>query len=168
MVNVVGFEDYLIDECGNVFSKKRNKFLKPDLSGDGYPRYTFSFNGKTTRVFAHRIVASLFVDNPFNKPFVNHKDGNKQNNHYSNLEWVTTSENNAHAYKTGLKSQHGEKNHRSKYTQEQIESIHTLNIEGLNVKEIASKVSINPEYVSRVLNGDRWGEVWTKYNTLKL
>lgn len=52
--------------------------------------------------FVHQIVARAWVQNPNNKPQVNHIDGVKSNNHASNLEWVTNSENVAHAYKIGL------------------------------------------------------------------
>lgn len=41
----------------------------------------------------HRLVALVFVGNPFNKPCINHIDGNNQNNSYTNLEWVTDEEN---------------------------------------------------------------------------
>ena len=50
----------------------------------------------------HRLVAQVFIPNPDQKPFVNHKDGNHLNNHMTNLEWVTNEENIQHAYDTGL------------------------------------------------------------------
>lgn len=50
----------------------------------------------------HRFVGMAFIPNPSHKPEINHKDGNKQNNHHSNLEWVTRKENNAHALLNGF------------------------------------------------------------------
>ena len=48
---------------------------------------------KNNRQFVHRLVAQSFIDNPNNKPHINHKDGNPQNNRFDNLEWVTHQEN---------------------------------------------------------------------------
>lgn len=164
MKTIPGFEKYKIDEDGNIFSTIRNKYLKPDLSGDGYPRYTLSNNSITKRIFAHRIVADLYVPNPENKSFVNHKDGNKQNNNYNNLEWVTTSENNHHAYAIGLKTQNGEANHRHKYKECTIDVMHKLKKFGLSIDEISVHMQIDKAYIRRVLNGNRWRHVWIKYN----
>ena len=50
----------------------------------------------------HRMVALAFIDNPDNKPYVNHINGNRSDNNVENLEWVTSSENAIHAHKNGL------------------------------------------------------------------
>ena len=91
-------DNYNIYSDGRIFSLKRNKFLKPQKRGNGY--LFVCLNGKAMSI--HRLVALLFIENPFNKVEVNHKDGNKQNNHVSNLEWVTKSENTKHSYRLGL------------------------------------------------------------------
>lgn len=79
-------------------------FRKPCLGTTGYWHLTFVINGKTKAARLHRMVAEAFIPNPENKPCVNHRDGDKLNNHVNNLEWCTYSENSIHAHKTGLSS----------------------------------------------------------------
>jgi len=74
------------------------KEMSTNINNRGYR--AVSFNHTTQMI--HKLVAKGFVKNPENKKFVNHLDGNKLNNHYSNLEWCTIAENNEHARKTGL------------------------------------------------------------------
>ena len=67
-----------------------------------YNVISYNENGKEFHEYVHRLVAGAFIPNPFNKPEVNHIDGDKSNNNVSNLEWVTRKENVHHAYETGL------------------------------------------------------------------
>ncbi len=84
--------------------------MKPTSDKDGYLSITFNVHNKAKTFKVHRLVAQAFIPNPKNKPQVNHKDGNKKNNHVDNLEWATESENIQHAYKTNLMNQSGENN----------------------------------------------------------
>jgi len=109
--DVVGFEGlYRVSEYGEVESqgayiKSRNgKLLNAHPTGTSAYLYVKLWKGnKMFNCSVHRLVAEAFVDNPEGKPIVNHKDGNKRNNHYANLEWVTHSENHKHAFVTGLR-----------------------------------------------------------------
>lgn len=85
----------------------KGRVLKPKVHNDGYEFYTLSKDNKSCNLYAHRLVAELFVPNPFYKPIVNHIDGDPKNNVFYNLEWVTHQENVIHAYETGLNNNKG-------------------------------------------------------------
>lgn len=82
----------------------RSKILSQRVGTNGYKVIVTRCHGEGKTINIHRLVAKIFVPNPNNYPQVNHKDGNKQNNHYTNLEWVTQSQNQRHAYSTGLQN----------------------------------------------------------------
>ena len=84
--------------------KRPEKILKPYLNHKGYLMVDLGYDINKKRIckFVHRLVAEAFIDNPENKEQVNHIDGNKTNNHVSNLEWCTNYENQIHAIENGL------------------------------------------------------------------
>lgn len=91
--------DYLIYSDGKVFSIKRNKFQKLRKHTNGYLRATI--HGKD--MYVHRLVAICFLKNENNYKEINHIDGDKTNNNVTNLEWCNRSQNNKHAFDTGLR-----------------------------------------------------------------
>jgi hypothetical protein len=73
------------------------RIMKTCISKKGYVILVANFYGKQRSVQVHQAVAIAFISNPINKPSVNHKNGDKTDNHAENLEWVTVYENNYHA-----------------------------------------------------------------------
>lgn len=92
-------DKYKIDEYGAVFNTYTNKYLKQYDNGFGYKYVMLTLNGKYKQYKVHRLVAQAFIDNPDNKPFVNHLDCDRSNNYYKNLEWCTQKENINYAQK---------------------------------------------------------------------
>ena len=104
--DVVGFESlFLVSNFGEVYSKRSSKILKQNLHNNGYFTIATKIggrNGKDVCFKVHRLVATAFLPNIENKPYVNHIDGVKTNNNVNNLEWCTAKENTDHAIRTGL------------------------------------------------------------------
>jgi hypothetical protein len=121
--DIQGFENrYQVSDKGNVraLNFKRTgqtKLLKLNVHC-GYYYVNLYEKGKYKTFRVHRLMALAFIENPQNKPFINHKDGNKLNNSLENLEWCTPKENTIHALKTGLaqspKPRYGKANHKTK------------------------------------------------------
>lgn len=103
--NMKNFLDYVIYEDGRIWSNITNRFLKPALCGSK-KQYRFVQlrveRKKYKQFYVHRLVATLYCENKENKPNVNHIDRNTENNHYTNLEWVTQKENINHSINCGV------------------------------------------------------------------
>lgn len=93
--------NYSVNEIGEVKNNITNKILTPRIQ-QGYKHITLYINKKPKSCRVHRLVASAFIPNLENKPYVNHKNGIRSDNRVENLEWVTPSENTQHAVDTGL------------------------------------------------------------------
>lgn len=87
------YPNYSINEKGEMKSVFVSKLLKPRKSKNGYFTYQIHQDGIIKNEYIHRLVAETFIPNPNNFPQVDHIDGNKSNNHVSNLRWVSPREN---------------------------------------------------------------------------
>ena len=80
---------YAITEDGQVWSYRKQRFMKLSAEKHGYLMANFWKDGTFKRFLVHRLVADAYIPNPDNLPQVNHKDENRHNNSVSNLEWCT-------------------------------------------------------------------------------
>lgn len=94
---------YEVNEYGEVRNKRTMKCIIGDINSAGYQRVRLYDKPRTKMYFRHRLVAILFLPNPNHFAEVNHKDGNKQNNHVSNLEWCSRKHNEREARRVGVK-----------------------------------------------------------------
>ena len=150
------FENYEASDSGLIRNAKTGRQVKQYVGKDGYLRTQIA--GKTRLV--HRLIAIAFVAADPGKDFVNHKDGNKQNNRACNLEWVTREENMIHAYSHGLKKPPaGEKNGRAKLSAENVQFIKDNYKKGdkeRGTKALAEKFGVARQTVSAVISGQNW------------
>lgn len=89
MREIKGFENYMITEDGNVFSKHAKRYIKTSITNRGYEVVGLHKNGSRSKKLVHRLVAEAYLENKNNFPVINHKDFNKLNNNKDNLEWCT-------------------------------------------------------------------------------
>ena len=146
--------NYEVSSKGDTRNIKRNILLKPKIDHKGYLRVDLWKNNKGTSRKIHRLVAIAFLDNPLNKPAINHIDGDKTNNNICNLEWVTNKENAKHAIQQGLILK-GEDHPGSKLTKEDVICI--MELKGkLSNSKISQKYNISNSLVSMLHRGKRW------------
>jgi len=154
---IENFSDYAVSNYGRVkvidnkFAKKPiGEFLKLTPNGDGYAMIDISNKQGKQTVKVHRLVALHFLGKPATKKYqVNHIDGNKLNNHVSNLEWVTHAENMRHAVVNGLKP--------TKLTKNDVIQIRKLlKQKNMTHKQIAKKFNVAQSIVARINTGTIW------------
>ncbi|MCK5217844.1 MAG: HNH endonuclease [Methanosarcinales archaeon] len=137
---------------------RKGKLLKQYKNDRGYFCVYLSRHSKRKKYRISRLVSQTFLYNSENLPEVNHKDGNKDNNNYLNLEWSTHSQNIKHAFDSGLMTTKGEANPQSKLTEKDVLKIRDL--EGNKTrKEIALLFSITETYVGLIVRRVNWKHI---------
>ncbi len=146
-------KDYEVTKNGEIINihNGHKRILQPNTKG--YLRVMI--NGKN--LFVHRLVAEKYVPNPENKPQVNHIDGNKLNNHYTNLEWVTNQENRNHAIEHGLHTM-GEDCSWSKLNNDKVNFIRQHKND-ITVKEFTELFNVTRSTIEDVINFRTWKDV---------
>ena len=170
---VVGFEGlYEVSNLGNVKSIERNGTVKcgRHMSKilDNYGYYMCRLRNKNIVKLPkiHRLVAQAFIDNPENKPQVNHKDGNKLNNCVDNLEWVTSRENIIHAVENGLIDVVGDIKNFCGYKVEQIKDGKVVGTFD-TISKASRETGVSRSGIEKVLKGKQktsGGYYWKRCN----
>ena len=157
---------YIVCKDGSIFNTKHNKFkkLKPIKQKNGYYLVHLHLNGKSYYRWLHRIVAECFLENPENKPEVNHKNGIKSDNYVDNLEWVSSKENIEHAFRTNIRGV-GEKSSNSILTNKQVKKIcEMLEDNELTMREISDFIGCGYHMVFMIKSKKCWNHISDKYD----
>lgn len=161
--DIIGYEGrYRISNLGNVLSIKRrgsgcnktghNLKIKKDIHEYCYVNLYDGLKHKSYKI--HRLVAIHYLDNPENKPQVNHLDFNRQNNMVNNLEWCSMSENHKHTWQNGRGSnplhEKGLNNPNTRYTLDNIKEMISLRRTGESYPSIAKHFGCSHSTVQRL------------------
>ena len=152
---------YEISDWGNIKRVRTGpgifvgRILRQSLDGDGYHQISLSKLGDIRTIKVHKLVMLSFIGPRPEGKQINHKDGNKDNNHLDNLEYLTQSENMTHAYDTGLESQLGEKNACSKLTEDNVHEIRRC-FGHESQRSMAKRFGVAPETINGVIKGRNW------------
>ena len=161
---------YLISENGELWNIVYHRLLKPIANGEGYVSYNLLCeDGKHRQILAHRLVAFQFVENPNNEIYVDHIDGIRNHNHYTNLDWVSPKENIVRKHNMRLlKGQ-------SLYSIEVTREICQRFENGESVKDVLKAITNDPTansikyaniyaHIRRINNKQVWPTIISEYN----
>ena len=147
---------YMISNIGRVYSFPKNKGINRTVKvlkilNQRYSFVNLYYNHKLKRCSVHRLVAIAFIEKVNGKESVNHIDGNRYNNTYTNLEWVTPKENTNHAINNNLINSRGVNNGFSKFTEKDIRDIFKLKKSGISAIAIAKTYNVDKSCIHRIL-----------------
>lgn len=160
-MNYKWFEKYKVYENGDIYSGD-HKMSSSD-NGRGYQVIRLTLKEGRKIFGVHRLVALCFIPNPENYPEVNHKDGNKLNNHFTNLEWVNRGQNIKHAFENELRSATGINNARCLTNEKTVHKICKLLQEGLSSATIRD-LGFDYSLVRSIKSRRNWKHISKQYS----
>jgi hypothetical protein len=155
---------YFINEKGEVWSLAKSRLMSPQTSGSkDYPWVLITENNKKKQPRTIHYLMRLTwmppapgeIGSGGDKWCVNHKDGNKLNNHISNLEWTTNSDNAKHAWDNGLQAC-GEAKKNAKFTSRQITAVRLRVKYGESAYSIAKELNVSHGTIKKICRFDSW------------
>jgi hypothetical protein len=138
---------------------RAGRVMSQKLCANGYRSVSlYPEQGKQQQIHVHRLVASAFLGVPPRGLVVNHKDGDKANNHLENLEYVTPSQNIRHAYKAGLaRGLKGEANPMAVINDDTVRAILLLNDHhGWSIAALTRAFRLDTSRITRIIRGEIW------------
>jgi hypothetical protein len=139
----------------------RPRTIGRDRGPSGYLAVTL-YRGPPRRPnmrYVHRLVAEAFIGPRPIGYELNHKDGNKTNNDWRNLEWVTRSDNQNHAIAIGLKTDHGEGSPNAKLSTDEVRAIRALSTCGFTQRKLAAAFGVAQSQIGQIVRREHWRRV---------
>ena len=172
--DVVGYEEYFkVSSCGKVFSKRTNKLLKQHKNKNGYMQISTRLGGRKGKFICfkiHRLVAEAFLETPsqyqinsanntvYGRLPVNHKDSDRTNNDFNNLEWATYSENTQHfaTSSKGILSYKTRNQATAKLSDSDVRVIRDLYSDGVSQRKLAAMFNVTRTSIINAIKGYKW------------
>lgn len=165
---VASYEDtYEVSSLGRVRRRARStvdragrlrawgeRLLNPSVRRNGYRALMLSRSDVKVNAYVHHLVAHAFIGPRPPGMWINHIDGDKLNNRVENLEYVTVTENNRHAFRTGLQPT-GESRAHTRLRDEEVRAIRRAVADGKGYGELAEAYGVTAEHVSLIARGKR-------------
>lgn len=158
-IGIQGFPNYMVSDDGRVSNANTDNVLSEEVHDGGYKTVRLYKDGKVNKKYVHRLVAQAFLPNFTNKPIVNHKDSNKQNNHYTNLEWCSHQGNVRHAIDKGNKE--------GLRSDDVVKVYIDLHYNDMTVKDVATKYNTSVKVVSSIKNKRSYKDILNKIKVVK-
>lgn len=161
---LIDFPNYEVSNFGNVKSLtkiKRGSNLSPSSRKKGYLQVQICRNNTVRSMYIHRMVWQTFMGEIPNGMEINHKDGNKHNNHIDNLECVTPQQNSQHSWSLGLCiPTQGMRSGRAKLTDDLVREIRfRYENEDISQPKLAREYGVSKTLIWDVVSGNRWKHV---------